>query len=66
MARLTVEQVRELHNFEWQYQVTERIGHEHAAFYFTESEYDKYQAEIANAAAANVLVSYGARFMKAR
>ena len=66
MARLTEEEVRAMHGFEYQYRVTERIGHEKASFYYTEGEYDAYQKEIANASAAGVLVEYGARFFKAR
>lgn len=63
MAKLTVEQVELLRNFDYQYTVVERIGHEKAAFYYTSSEYDAYQKEVANAQASGVLVSYGARFM---
>lgn len=62
MARLTVEQVKELHNFTWSYQIVERIGHEKAAFYYKEDEYNEYMDEVANAQAAGVLVSYGAKF----
>ena len=63
---MTVEQLKELHNFDYQYTVVERVGNEKATFYYTASEYDDYQKEVANATAAGILVSYGARFMKAR
>lgn len=63
MAKLTVEQVKLLKDFDYQYTVVERIGHEKAAFYFTSAEYEDYQKEISNASAAGVLISYGARFM---
>jgi hypothetical protein len=66
MTRMTVEQVKLLKDFDYKYTVVERIGHEKAAFYFASHEYDAYQKEIASAQAAGVLVSYGARFMKAR
>lgn len=63
--KLTVEQLRE-HGFEYQYRITERIGHEKASFYYAEHEYNDYMQEVARATAANVLVEYGARFIKAR
>lgn len=66
MARLTVEEVRAMHGYEYQYRVTERVGHEKASFYYSECEYNDYMAEVAKATAAGVLVEYGARFIKAR
>lgn len=66
MTRMTVEQVKLLKDFDYKYTVVERIGHEKASFYYSSSEYDEYQKEVASAQAAGVLVSYGARFMKAR
>lgn len=63
MARLTVAQVKELHNFAWKYEIVERNGNEHMNFYYEECEYEDYQKEIANASANGVLVAYGARFM---
>lgn len=62
MTRMTVEQLKELRNFDYSYSIVERVGHEKAAFYYSSGEYEDYQKEVARAMAADVLVSYGAKF----
>jgi hypothetical protein len=62
MTRMTVEQLKELRNFDYSYSIVERVGHDKAAFYYAASEYEDYQKEVARAMAADVLVSYGAKF----
>lgn len=64
MARLTVEQLKELHGFEWSYKITERIeGQGTASFYYNSTQYDEFMDEYTKAQAAGILESAGARFM---